>query len=80
MQCIRDLHQNHLSFEFALFTGGTVDHSDRSFMSRDKNIESQETSYRILKHYLDTVDVIPTFGTRDIFPMNQLPQKSNRKF
>lgn len=76
IQCIRDLHQNHLSFEFALFTGGTVDHSDRSFMSRDKNIESQETSYRILKHYLDTVDVIPTFGTRDIFPMNQLPQKN----
>ncbi|KAL6451168.1 asm-2 Sphingomyelin phosphodiesterase 2 [Candida maltosa Xu316] len=76
MQCIRDLHQNHLSFEFALFTGGTVDHSDRSFMSKHKNIKSQETSYRILKHYLDTVDVIPTFGTRDIFPMNQLPQKN----
>ncbi|KHC33278.1 hypothetical protein MGO_03979 [Candida albicans P76055] len=76
MQGIRDLHQNHLSFEFALFTGGTVDHSDRSFMSKTKNIISQDTSYRILKHYLDTVDVIPTFGTRDIFPMNQLPQKN----
>ncbi|KAI3404906.2 hypothetical protein KGF56_002322 [Candida oxycetoniae] len=76
MQCIRDLHQNHLSFQFALFTGGTVDHSDRCFMSKEKNIKSQETSYRIMKHYLDTVDVIPTFGTRDIFPMNQLPQKN----
>lgn len=75
MQCIRDLHQNHLSFEFAIFTGGTVDHSDRSFMTKDKIIKSQETSYKILKHYLDNVDVIPTFGTRDIFPMNQLPQK-----
>ena len=36
MQGIRDLHQNHLSFEFALFTGGTVDHSDRLFMSKTK--------------------------------------------
>ena len=76
MQCIRDLHQNHLSFEFAIFTGGTVDHSDRSFMTKDKIIKSQETSYKILKHYLDNVDVIPTFGTRDVFPMNQLPQKN----
>ncbi|CAK9435327.1 uncharacterized protein LODBEIA_P57080 [Lodderomyces beijingensis] len=75
MSCIRDLHQNHLSFEFALFTGGTVDHSDRCYMSKDKNIKSQETSYRIIKKYLDKIDVIPTFGTRDIFPMNQLPQK-----
>ncbi|KAI5956464.1 hypothetical protein KGF54_000939 [Candida jiufengensis] len=76
MQCIRDLHQNHLSFEFAIFTGGTVDSSDRSFMNKQKNVKSQETSYKILKHYLDDCDVIPTFGTRDVFPVNQLPQKN----
>ncbi|KAI5964081.1 uncharacterized protein KGF55_002023 [Candida pseudojiufengensis] len=76
MQCIRDLHQNHLSFEFAIFTGGTVDNSDRSYMNKNKNIKSQEISYKILKHYLDDVDVIPTFGTKDIFPINQLPQRN----
>ncbi|CAI5759989.1 unnamed protein product [Candida verbasci] len=76
LQCIRDLHQNHLDFEFAIFTGGTVDHSDRCFMSKAKNLQEQETTYRILKHYLDEIDVIPTFGIRDIFPMNQFPQKN----
>ncbi|EGW31948.1 uncharacterized protein SPAPADRAFT_138608 [Spathaspora passalidarum NRRL Y-27907] len=76
MQCIRDLHQNHLSFEFAIFTGGTVDHSDRSFVTKHKVLKSQDISHRILKHYLDSVPVIPTFGVRDIFPINQLPQKN----
>ncbi|RLV95210.1 Sphingomyelin phosphodiesterase [Spathaspora sp. JA1] len=76
LQCIRDLHQNHLSFEFALFTGGTVDHSDRSLMTKHKVLKSQDMSHRILKHYLDSVPVIPTFGVRDIFPLNQLPQKN----
>ncbi|KAG7663503.1 uncharacterized protein J8A68_002962 [[Candida] subhashii] len=76
MSGIRDLHQNHLSFEFAIFTGGTVDHSDRSYLTKNKVLASQEKSYKILKHYLDDVPVIPTFGTRDVFPINQLPQKN----
>ncbi|KAK6458769.1 Metallo-dependent phosphatase-like protein [Scheffersomyces xylosifermentans] len=74
MQTIRDFHQNHLDFEFAIFTGGTVDHSDRIFIDKSLVLSSQEFVYRGFQHFLPNVDFHPAIGTRDIFPLNQLPQ------
>lgn len=71
---IRDFHQNHLNFEFALFTGGVVGHSDRIFVDKESVLEAQEFVYRNIQLYLPQVPVFPAIGVRDGFPMNQLPQ------
>ncbi|KAK6205501.1 uncharacterized protein RJT21DRAFT_117984 [Scheffersomyces amazonensis] len=75
LHIIRNLHQNHLEFEMALFTGGTVDHEDRIFTDKTRILETQEIAYRLLKKYLPSIPIISTFGVRDTFPMHQLPQK-----
>lgn len=75
LKTIRDYHQNMLKFEFAIFTGGTVDHSSNLFIDHETVLNAQKSVYNSMKYYLDRVPVFPTMGTRDVFPVNQFPQK-----
>lgn len=73
LQTIRDFHENHLNFEFGIFTGGMVSHHDDLFVDKESVLESQYKGYRNMKHYLENFPIFSALGTRDNFPMNQLP-------
>lgn len=74
-QTISFFHENHLSFEFALFNGGVVPSRDRILLDKDTVIESLRQTYDLLHHYFKGFPIFPTIGTKDGFPTNQLPQK-----
>ncbi|KAK6462936.1 hypothetical protein DFJ63DRAFT_322429 [Scheffersomyces coipomensis] len=76
LHTIRNFHQNHLQFEMAIFTGGTVEHQDRIFIDKHHILKTQEVVYKLLKTYLPSIPIIGTFGIRDTFPINQLPPKN----
>ncbi|EGV62437.1 hypothetical protein CANTEDRAFT_107934 [Yamadazyma tenuis ATCC 10573] len=76
LQIIRDFHENHLNFEFGIFTGGMVDHADSIHVSRKDVLDSQFRGYRDMLHYLENFPIYSAMGTRDSFPPNQLPTKS----
>lgn len=76
LQIIRDFHENHLSFEFGIFTGGTVDHSDSQFVNKDQVLKSQFQVYRDISHYLPGVPLYSAIGVKDSIPGNQFPPNS----
>lgn len=73
LQIIRDFHENHLNFEFGLFTGGITDNSDKIFTDKNQIIETQHKGFRDIHHYLNSFPMLPTFGVHDNFPLGQLP-------
>ncbi|CAH6719197.1 hypothetical protein CLIB1444_02S03092 [[Candida] jaroonii] len=76
LQIIRDFHENHLNFEFGIFTGGMMDHNEKLFTDKYQVLNTQLRGYNDIFNYLDTFPIFPTFGVRDNFPVNQLPQNS----
>lgn len=75
LRTISFFHENHLSFEFALFNGGVVPTRDRILVDKESVIASLEHTYGLFHHYLKGFPILPTIGTRDGFPTNQLAQK-----
>lgn len=76
LQIIRDFHENHLNFEFGLFTGGITYNSAKIFTDRNQKINTQHAGFRDIHHYLEGIPIFPTFGVNDNFPVGQYPPES----
>ncbi|CAI5758894.1 unnamed protein product [Candida verbasci] len=58
-------------FEFVVFTGDLVDH-DVIHCSPNVTKEAEIKSFKLMKHFLGDIPVLPSLGNHDTFPYGQL--------